>query len=733
MARPTSLRESPTETAAGRPLLPAGLPGLGSSFGGTRGPGDRRRLLLGGLLVVLVLILLRLGLNRGVEQRLDTLLAQNLTTILDADITALGQWIESERTAAAAWADHEIVRTAVTALVAVEDEKAEVLLAVPEVDELCMVLAPVIGQANSCGVGILGRTGRVLASTAQELAVVGLRTSPEGSAVLSRALAGETVVVPPYAEGSLVAGMDMPEDMPIMSIATPVRDAEGFVVAALFVRIDPREDFTRILSVARMGDSGETYAVNAAGLMLSESLFEEELKRVGLLPDGPDVGSALRVQVRDPGGDLTHGFETDVPLAARPLTFAAASTAAGVSGVDVAGYRGYRGVQVVGAWRWLPEYRFGVITEVDRAEAKAVVAYLHDLMWIPFAVVALAGAWIVFSTRSIQRLRRRVDAARQLGQYTLGDKLGEGGMGAVYRARHAMLRRPTAVKILKPDQVSEETVARFEREVQLTSELTHPNTIDIYDFGHTPEGTFYYAMEYLEGCTLAELVQRHGALPPARVAHILVQVCGSLGEAHRRGLIHRDIKPQNIALCRRGGMADVAKVLDFGLVKDTAETDVQLTAAHQLSGTPLYMPPERLRDPTHVDPGVDVYALGAVAYYLLTGSTVFEGASLIEVVDHVLNDAPLPPSERTRVPLPAALERLVLDCLSKRSADRPASVDAIIDRLEAMQGLGSWTQCDAREWWEAHMPDESGRGFDETCKQQPAESPPTVSLAAADV
>jgi serine/threonine protein kinase len=243
-------------------------------------------------------------------------------------------------------------------------------------------------------------------------------------------------------------------------------------------------------------------------------------------------------------------------------------------------------------------------------------------------------------------------------------------MGVVYKGRHAMLRRPTAIKLLDADKVTDQSIGRFEREVQITSQLTHPNTVAIFDFGRTPEGVFYYAMEYLEGIDLQALVDQYGPQPAGRVIHILRQVCGSLYEAHSTGLVHRDIKPANLMLTRRGGEADVVKVLDFGLVK-AREDDPQGGEAQGLAGTPLYMSPEAIQLPNSVDGCSDIYAVGAVGYFLLTGRPVFEAASIMELCNKHVSETPVPPSQRLGKPVPEDLENAILACLEKTRAKRP--------------------------------------------------------------
>lgn len=312
-------------------------------------------------------------------------------------------------------------------------------------------------------------------------------------------------------------------------------------------------------------------------------------------------------------------------------------------------------------------------------------------------VVAIAAGF----SQTIHGLRQVVRDIRQLGQYTLEDKLGEGGMGVVYRASHAMLRRPTAIKLLLPERAGESAVARFEQEVQRTAMLTHPNTITVYDYGRTDDGTFYYAMELLEGTTLEQLVELGGPQPAARVIHLLSQVAASLAEAHEMGLVHRDIKPANILLVDRGGIPDLVKVVDFGLVKEVGATAIAADAKASLNtsgaivGTPLYMAPETLTAPEAVDARADLYALGAVGYWLLTGTHVFGGSSIVEVCLHHLHSNPEAPSRRLGVQVPADLERLLLACLAKRPEDRPASARSLGEQLRACADAPKWSE----QWW----------------------------------
>jgi eukaryotic-like serine/threonine-protein kinase len=299
------------------------------------------------------------------------------------------------------------------------------------------------------------------------------------------------------------------------------------------------------------------------------------------------------------------------------------------------------------------------------------------------------------------QLGEPVGMGTRLGPYTLEQKIGQGGMGAVYRARHDRLPRSVAVKLLRTRVAGDETLSLFEREVQQTSRLTHPSTVQIFDFGVAQNGVYYYAMEYIDGLTIDELVHRFGALPPGRVVYILAQVAHALAEAHEVGLVHRDIKPANILLCDRGGVVDFPKLVDFGLVADLqAPIDPSDSKPRMILGTPMYMAPEALLESHRVDARTDLYALGAVAYYMLTGHDVFEDPrDLDSLIRLQLRQQPITPSRRLSRKLPRDLERLVMQCLAKSPQDRPESAlllrESLLDCLDAR----SWTMRDAENWW----------------------------------
>lgn len=326
------------------------------------------------------------------------------------------------------------------------------------------------------------------------------------------------------------------------------------------------------------------------------------------------------------------------------------------------------------------------------------------IILVLFGIIAATILAFVYTRRYSRQLREAVDRVRdQLGQYRLEKKIGEGGMGSVYRASHVLMRRDVAVKLVRADKVSAEFITRFEREVQMTSRLSHPNTIQIFDYGHTPDGTFYYAMELLNGISLARFIETARRVPEARTIFLLRQICESLREAHEAGLVHRDVKPGNIHICERGGRYDFIKVLDFGLVKDldSDEEAVKLTGNASF-GTPGFVAPEAIRDASQATELSDIYSVGTVAYAFLTGTTLFAESNPVKLLLRQLNEDPEPPSERLHAPVAEDLESLVMEMLVRDPAGRPQSMNEVLDRLDRCRDAVGWTQADARQWWSAY-------------------------------
>ena len=326
----------------------------------------------------------------------------------------------------------------------------------------------------------------------------------------------------------------------------------------------------------------------------------------------------------------------------------------------------------------------------------------------------LCAAVSYFMAAMIMRYGVRLKRAREVGSYELVELIGTGGMGEVWVAWHQMLARPAAIKLIRPEILGgdhrsrEVAYRRFEREAQATAALGSAHTVDVYDFGITDEGTFFYVMELLDGITLDQLVKRFGPVEPARAVFLLTQVCHSLGEAHEQGLIHRDVKPANIFTCHLGPEFDFVKVLDFGLVKPNADMAhaQNLTVDGLMTGTPAYMAPEMALARPDADGRADIYAVGCVAYWLLTGSHVFDAETPMATLLKHVHDAPVPPSERGTFRIPPQLEAIVLACLAKEPDARPATAEALATMLVASVAdlEKPWTPADARSWWQQHQP-----------------------------
>jgi serine/threonine-protein kinase len=423
-------------------------------------------------------------------------------------------------------------------------------------------------------------------------------------------------------------------------------------------------------------------SVNAIHGVENTGIF---LASVGYIGMGLDIRPAL-------GADTITAFILALIMFARSVFVPSSARRTTVLGILI-------GIPLVAAmyWHYLDVdlsiwRRFGF--DEQSVQSVAASQAVITIMWW-----TLTTGLAALASRVIHRLRKEVSDIQSLGQYNLERKLGEGAMGVVYEAKHGMLKRPTAIKLLRPEIADPDALDRFRREVQLTAKLTHPNTVTIYDYGRTPEGLFYYAMELLSGATLTQVVTNSGPQPVERVVGILRDAALALNEAHDAGLIHRDIKPSNIMLARQGGIPDVTKVLDFGLVKNLGKIDdLEQTNTVSIKGTPHYLSPEAIQDPQGIDGRTDLYALGAVGYYLLSGRHVFEGKTIMEICLHHLHTQPLPLAEVCSSKVPPELEALIFSCLEKAQSERPASGQKLADGLDRLD-VAQWTRADAEAWW----------------------------------
>jgi serine/threonine protein kinase len=459
-------------------------------------------------------------------------------------------------------------------------------------------------------------------------------------------------------------------------ITTPIVHSVEGTVGFFAVAYDARSELTEVLASSRAGKTGETLAVNEAGFIVSKSRFDFGADQIRIRADAKSNASPVNTSAK--AAQLTN--RTD-----------------------------QRGVEIVSVSKWLPDLEIQLVTKMDRDEALAPTIQIRKFMWMLCGLLALTTLAAMTYRWHIYRLRtlaRQSDLnQKQLGAYELEEKVGEGGMGVVYRAKHALLRRPTAVKILPPEKSSKASIERFEREVKYTSQLKHPNTISIYDYGRTENGLFYYAMELLDGVNLEQLIRHECSLSDGRVIKMLQQVCESLREAHANGLIHRDIKPANIMLCDRGGAVDTIKVLDFGMVRDRSGRFGGRNDS--LSGTPAYMAPECFEAPSEVDARIDIFAVGAVGFFLLTGSPMLQASNLNELRrEHHSNlgsstfERLRSFAEKNKKPMDSSLTHLISRCVSLDREDRFGSIEEVLCELSACNPTVIWEPKDAEQWWQ---------------------------------
>lgn len=673
--------------------------------------GRQRRWMLGGSALGLgVLILLGWWLYAAIQNSLAYSLEVAMREMLDHQVRAIDNWLATEEELIASWARVPDVVEAIADLNTIartDAAAAEALKKSESADVLNATLNTITAASGQFSYAVWNREGTLLADSSEEgQSLIGNGTTEFGAGLLARVFRGEIALWMPSRAGFITQGFELKGEVSKGNLA---------LIAPVFVENDPRpvaailmshssrqQRFEAMLEAAQFGETGEVYAFADDGYLISESRFLSQLKQIGLVDDSPEAFSAQVVRVADPGGNLVDGFESKLERGEWPLTRAATAAVSGLNGSDIAGYRGYRGVEVIGVWSWLSKYRFGVIAEVDHVHAYGPMVPLQRTFGMIFAALIVAAVTAVAASLALLKLRQKNNES-QVGPYTLKSLLGEGGFARVYLATHALLKRPTAIKILKPEQITAKNVSRFEREVQLASGLTHPNTINIYDYGATDDGSFYYAMEYIKGPSLQELIELDGPQCPARVIWILKQICQSLREAHDKGLIHRDIKPQNIMLCRRGGECDFVKVLDFGLARSMEAERNRLTETKLLIGTPLYIAPERIVDPSCMDPRSDIYSLGILGFFLLTGREPFEAQGSMDALAQTINRPARRPSELAHLPIPPKLDRLIHDCHSRVVTERPQTIHDVLSQLQKVELAEEWDAQKATAWWAKHQ------------------------------
>tara|TARA_R110002072_G_scaffold130637_2_gene269596 strand:+ start:14594 stop:16909 length:2316 start_codon:yes stop_codon:yes gene_type:complete len=701
-------------------------------------PWFTRRRVATGISVLVVLVTACMAgaiLASAIQRATENLVAHSLQAVLAANVHSLEMMFSDLQGESERYSRDERVRQLSLQLLRGDDEltpyEGESIR-----HELRVMIPELIGTVPWL---VMSRDGVVLASSRES--IIGLKV--EFSKLNHERLIGgkSTLAMPQRLRGTENQTVVMVSMSPLMD-RNQCFGAFGWVMEA-----DDR--FSDLLKITQSGETDESYAIDGRGRMLSTSRFEVQLAEKGYPEE-----SVLNYQMCDPGSDVLASDQVTLPMQQLPLTRMADQATRRADGMELEGYRNYRGAMVVGAWKWLPEFDMAVATEIDVAEAYQPATILRRVLIATLAgVVTLSGialCLIAYSRhRAIrkQRMAEEEGDGRRIGQYRILELLGVGGMGSVYRGQHEYLRRDVAIKVLEGERLSTRSVARFHREVQLTSTLRHPNTIAIYDFGQCsaetgesqignsrigeevdPAETFYYVMEYIDGVSLQQLIDYYGPQTPERTVHFLLQICGSISEAHSTGLIHRDIKPANILVSAHGGLWDHIKVLDFGLVKDIGgDSNLTLqegvTRADSMTGTPLYMAPETIRDPAAASPRADIYSIGSVGYALLTGRPIFEGDSVIDLCLKQLEQNPPRPEDRLQRRLPTALQDILMRCLDRSASKRFQTVAECTAALESLPEAGRWTQAKSVEWW--------ANEFEQAARTQPGQTKnPTVDDAA---
>ncbi|NLF24850.1 MAG: serine/threonine protein kinase [Deltaproteobacteria bacterium] len=571
-----------------------------------------------------------------------------LETMLEADVQELSVWFEVQRSALARLAaDAEVERSAVELMALEEDASAgrRALLQSAALSSLKETFKEFGEQRELFDFFVAAASGRYIAAAQEEH--IGNLVPESLYGFMREVLGGKAAVAP---------NVGSPDRL---LIGVPLRNESGKPAAVLGFSIRPELSFAKVLIAGRRDSQAESLVFNTEGLIISGS---------------------------ERGQIVAHG--RFAPKKGRP-------------NAGFGEYLGNSGEMMVGAWGWLSDYGVGLLTRMRADYAYRALEVLQRTFGVLFGLLVASTFGCVLVSYALiiwrRRAQKELQEARHLGPYVLEERIGKGGMGEVYRAKHRLLRRPTAIKLIRSEAVSVEALNQFEREVQLTSQLRHPNTIAIYDYGRTPDNIFYYAMEYLDGMTLKELVGTYGPQPEARVIHVLQGICASLHEAHQAGLVHRDIKPANVMLCSLGGLCDVVKVLDFGLVTDLTRPGEG--ALGPLLGSIRFIAPEVMLTPQAIDARSDIYSVGALAYYILTGGYVFCAQTDLEYQRCVLSQDPDSSSSRLGKAIETDLAQVVMACLSRDLSARPQDVLDLSARLANCRAAGEWNHSQAKEWW----------------------------------
>lgn len=640
-----------------------------------------------------------------VVSSLKNAVSKELAGVVNSVTISTKSFLDDRSQLVESWSRQPAIRHAVIELVEIgrQRDATEALRQAEQSDLIKKQLQELSGVKEVKFV-VWNREGTILASWLDSRADVGNQVAPSGAANLVRVFRGERVLFGPERLTDTGNGFIPETDAPVMANMVPIRDERGDIVAALLVRgINTFDQFDKLFSEASRADGLDVYAVDRRGVMVTRSPMASALaSRVSLDLSAEEFAAVMRVS--DPGMEIGPENIGTIQRHALPLTLSAAGATTGRSNERIEPYNNYAGVPVIGAWRWNSDWQLGIIVEREYEVAYAaarIVRFGFLLLAAVLTITALAAA------SQIAKQSARVHAAiHPLGRYDVVGELGSGGMGVVIRARHRQLGRDVALKVLRDDRQHREDRLRFDREARLAASLSNPHSVTIYDYGRSEDGEAYCVMEFLHGITLYEVVTRDGPQPFGRVLFILRQICASLDEAHKLGLLHRDIKPQNVMLSLDPSVGDWAVVFDFGLAKSVnPEVGAYQTAETVWAGTPMYMAPERYREPAGMDPRSDIYSIGCIAYFLISGRPPYIECDPESLFALVLSEEPISMSVHRDQAVPQELVQLVGKCMAKHADNRFATVEELSAEVDRLRDEHPWTADEARGWWKIHGED----------------------------
>ncbi len=625
-------------------------------------------------------------------------------------VSKVSLFLDRETRKAQSWADDPNVRLSIDALVELAREQGDVpspefslaLSQSPHSDSLAASLRQ-LAKNDQVEFAVWNRSGNTLATTMRIFEPVGEPVTVDLVEQLSHVMRGKaqlfgpTMLASPGEAGTSNQTQSGPDPI-VMGMICPVRNEAGQVEAALMIAgTDLYARFNEMVSTAIDQDAGDCYMVNAGGVLVTHSQHAHELVLNGVI-QADDGTLATRLLVADPGtekfsGDLRARF-------GKPLTHSAPNLVRQGSGASSEPYRNYAGELVNGVWYWFSDYDIGLITERDHERSLAPARSIMSKFWYLSGLLSVVLLGASYFSGLFSKKSGRPDP---LLQYEIGEPIGSGGMGVVFRAKHRHLGRPTALKVLRPDRQEPDDLLRFDREARVAAALDNPHIVTIYDYGRTADGEFYTAMEFLRGLTLNEVVARSGPQSIGRVLCILRQICDAIIGAHAASLLHRDLKPQNVMLSLDASVGDWAVVFDFGLAKPLEPVKGMYQTSEAIwSGTPMYMAPERFRDPTVMDLRSDIYSLGCIAYYLLTGRPPFSECDPESLFALIISHDPISLQTHLGEPVPETVEKFVRQCMAKSADDRFQSVQKLADRIDELRNEFPWSVDQASKWWKAN-------------------------------